>query len=862
MSASVGHEPGQPGDTVVRNSFFLLTSTLIMAGLGFVFWVIVARLYTPSEVGLATSLLAASTTIAYVSLFGLNNTLIRFRARGAAHDGQVTRYCVVVGLAACVIASLYLLGLPWYGGKLLFITEDPVRAIGFVVFCSFTALSLLTDSIFIAERRTEYTVATDGLAQSAAKLALPAVLAALGAFGIVAAVGAGYAAGVLVAFILMYWKLGMRPRLRARTGLLDQFGFSAATYVASLFNLAPLLALPLIVLEQRGAAQAGFFFAAFQIATLLNSVSYSIGEALFAEISSDLSRFGRLLRRSARLMAATQIPAAAVVVLAAGSVLRLFGGQYAAEGRTLLIVLACGSIAVGLYTWAGYALKAARRLTHLVIGNVIYAAAIIGLALVWAPRGLVWVGWAWAIGNLAAGLYCALALVGTRIAAADTPAPAPARTGTEARRTPGLIAASDRARGGGRPTRRTILLVSPYFPPHIGGVENYVFQLARQLRERCGHRVLVATTAQARAEPGGDDGTGGPEGIPVYRLRALGRISNTPVGTGWRGALRALIAEQDVDLVNAHAPAPLFADAAARAARDVPFVLTYHTGRMRRGRQPVDALLAGYEHTVLAGTVHRARELICCSDYVAADQPGLFGDRSTTIAPGVDLACFTAAAVPRAPRVLFVGSLEPSTTYKGLEELLRSVARLAARRPGVELDVVGSGAAMERYEASARRLGIAGRVRFHGRLEGADLACAYRRARVLALPTSFDALPCVLAEAMACGRPVVTTPIGGIPSLVSHRGNGLLVRPGDIAALTRALDEVLGDDALAVRLGEAGRELVAAELSWETQADRTAAVYERALEHRPARGRHDGRKMSSKVEQVVADGSVQAGRVR
>lgn len=373
---------------------------------------------------------------------------------------------------------------------------------------------------------------------------------------------------------------------------------------------------------------------------------------------------------------------------------------------------------------------------------------------------------------------------------------------------------------------RTVLLASPYFPPHQGGVENYVFHMAKQLQARHGYRVLVATTADPGSGPGRQDG---PDGIEVFRLRAVGRISNTPVGVGWRHALRALITAHHVELVNAHAPAPLFADAAARAARDVPFVLTYHTGRMRRGRQPVDSLLAGYEHTVLAGTARRARELICCSDYVAADQPHLFADHSTTIQPGVDLGCFTPAALPHESRVLFVGSLEPSTAYKGLADLLRSVARLAATRPEVELDVVGSGAAMPQYAAQARRLGIDGRVTFHGRLDGPALAQAYRRARLLALPTSFDALPCVLAEAMACARPVVTTPIGGIPSLVSHRGNGLLVPPGDIAALTASLDELLGDDALARRLGECGRERVAAALSWESQAARTAAVFDRVL---------------------------------
>ena len=180
-------------------------------------------------------------------------------------------------------------------------------------------------------------------------------------------------------------------------------------------------------------------------------MSYAIGEALFAEVSNDKSHFGYLLRRSALLMAAAQIPAAAVVALGAGLVLRMFGGQYAANAHGLLIILACGSIAVGLYTWASYALKAARRLRHLMAGNMIYAAVIIGLAFVWAPRGLAWLGLAWTLGNLAAGVYCAIALVGTRTAAPGARSSRTGRVGLGRRRERELVATLNRAEGAQEP---------------------------------------------------------------------------------------------------------------------------------------------------------------------------------------------------------------------------------------------------------------------------------------------------------------------------------------------------------------------------------------------------------------------------
>ncbi|MFI8106667.1 glycosyltransferase family 4 protein [Streptomyces sp. NPDC086023] len=376
-------------------------------------------------------------------------------------------------------------------------------------------------------------------------------------------------------------------------------------------------------------------------------------------------------------------------------------------------------------------------------------------------------------------------------------------------------------------TPRTVLLASPYFPPVLGGLEQYVHHLARSLGTRHGLRVVVATTAPRGTPFGRYDH---PDGFPVYRLPAPLHISHTPLGPYWTGWLREVLRRERVELVNAHAPVPLFADAAARACGDLPFVLTYHTGRMRKGRLLPDLVCAAYERTLLARTAGRAQEIVCSSDYVPADLPEIFAGRCTTISPGVVLEDFPESPVPDAPRILFVGSLEKSAAYKGLPDLLHAVRDLAEEFPDVHLDVVGDGSGAADHSALTHRLDIARHVTFHGRAEGPDLAAAYRDARVLALPTHFDSFPCVLVEAMACGRPVVTTPLGGIPSLVSDDGNGLLVPPGDGPALARALGSVLRDRALAQRLGSAGHEHVARELTWDRQSDRTVEVFERAAD--------------------------------
>ena len=191
---------------------------------------------------------------------------------------------------------------------------------------------------------------------------------------------------------------------------------------------------------------------------------------------------------------------------------------------------------------------------------------------------------------------------------------------------------------------KTVLLVSPYFPPDIGGVEQYVESLARLLHHRHGWRVVVvATEPECVAAPRFTD----TEYARIYRIPFKMRISNTPVGLHWPRLLREIIDQERISVVNAHAPVPLLADVAARAAGDLPFVLTYHTGPMRNGRALYDLTCRTYERLVLSRTARRADQIICSSDYVFDSFAALFEGKATAIPPGVDVGIFKEGGATR-----------------------------------------------------------------------------------------------------------------------------------------------------------------------------------------------------------------------
>ena len=324
-----------------------------------------------------------------------------------------------------------------------------------------------------------------------------------------------------------------------------------------------------------------------------------------------------------------------------------------------------------------------------------------------------------------------------------------------------------------------VAVVTPRFPPDPGGVEQYAAWVARTLRDR-GHEVRVIATGDRAGETTYD-------GIPVVRLGTWFTLSNTPVNPLWAIRLRRLL--RDVDVVNAHAPVPGLADLAV-CVSPAPVVLTYHSGSLAKGSR-LDPLLRGYERTVLPRVFRRSRALVAVSPVSLAHGTG----RATLIPPGVDTARFHPSGEPRGCRVLYVGRVEQSSRWKGLQVLVAALPRLRELLPQVRLEVVGDGDDLTTLQKQAADLGVADVVDWTGQVDHADLPAHYRRAGVTVLPslTESESFGMALAEALACGCPVVGSDVGGIPFVVRDGVDGRLVPPGDPVALADALAGVLTD---------------------------------------------------------------------
>ena len=167
---------------------------------------------------------------------------------------------------------------------------------------------------------------------------------------------------------------------------------------------------------------------------------------------------------------------------------------------------------------------------------------------------------------------------------------------------------------------------------------------------------------------------------------------------------------------------------------------------------------------------------------------------------------------------------------KGIDVLLEACARPALRSAPLQLWIAGDGPERAALEARADALGIAARVSFLGRRD--DKADLLHACDVLLLPSRAEGLGVAALEAMACGRPVLASRVGGLAEAVLHERTGLLVPPEDAEALASALARVVGDEALRSRLGAAGPDRIAQGFRADQMCEAYAALYRELLTER------------------------------
>ncbi len=346
-----------------------------------------------------------------------------------------------------------------------------------------------------------------------------------------------------------------------------------------------------------------------------------------------------------------------------------------------------------------------------------------------------------------------------------------------------------------------------------GGIESHSTTLSLALRRR-GHRTIIACSEGGHVHQNAVQG-----GLPVDNIRV--RNACDPISIL---KIMRLASKEKIDIIVANLGKEYWP--AAVAARLLGRKIVFIRHQTDRIRSTTRWLIHNHVSAVVAVSSAVKKALIAS---------GIKDDKIAVVPNSISLARFNPSLIDReqirrelgvAGSDLLVGTIGKLHEGKGVYELLDAAVAIAAEGWPIKVIFVGDGPEKEGLEKRAEKRGMRGRAIFTGVRR--DVERLYAAMDVFVLPsTCSEAFGMVIIEAMAMGKPVIGTEVGGIPELISDGRNGLLIPPGNAKALAAAIRKCMADRDLAARIAAGGRLTVESQFSEDALGERFEEVLER-----------------------------------
>ena len=366
--------------------------------------------------------------------------------------------------------------------------------------------------------------------------------------------------------------------------------------------------------------------------------------------------------------------------------------------------------------------------------------------------------------------------------------------------------------------------ITPTFPPDKGGMGNAAYHMALE-SQRFGHEVVVFTP-RYRDEPTGDLY----DGLRVVRLSPFFHYGKAAFVPQLFSRLR------DFDILHLHYP--FFGGAESVWVSKVlrkrnKLVISYHMDVVGTGSRAF--IFKIYTSLLLRQFISSADKVIVSSyDYAehsyinglvkAGDMIEIpYGIDERFVPHGKNAGLMEHLGIGHDEVViLFVGGFE---YFKGIDRLIRCVPSL---RGNIKVVIAGDGSLRQSYEKLARDLGVSGKIRFPGMLGDQDIVDYYNLCDIFVLPSldRTEAFGIVLIEAMACEKPVVTSDLPGVRTVVDEGVTGLLAEPGNTADIADKLQVLIDSGDKRKQFGQKGRDKVLQKYLWQKVGEQLHNVYE------------------------------------
>jgi len=338
---------------LVKNASHLILGSGIQAGLTFIFWIIAARLFETTEVGLTTALLSVLGIFALVGELGFGMGLIRFIPSMGDKQNDLINTCFTLsGLFASLLAILFIIGLPIWGQSFIPLFNSPIFSFLFILFSVILTIIPLLNNLFLAKRATKFIVYCTSIAGvSRIALLLVIIFLAHSVFGLFFISFLSTFAGIFIGLALFLPQVIPSYRLfpTIHTGLLREIrNYSAINYVSRLILQITPLILPLMIVNILGSEMNAYFAMSWTIVAIAQVVPTSLFNSFLAESVNEKKLNKKNFKKVFFLMLELLIPATILMILLASFILSIFGSTYSEQGTSLVRILALSTIPWGI----------------------------------------------------------------------------------------------------------------------------------------------------------------------------------------------------------------------------------------------------------------------------------------------------------------------------------------------------------------------------------------------------------------------------------------------------------------------------------------------------------------------------------
>ncbi|MFJ9864799.1 lipopolysaccharide biosynthesis protein [Streptomyces sp. NPDC101165] len=382
---------GSGGDQLFRNAYALMLNTGISAVLGLGFWLAAARYYSESAVGQSSAAIAAMKLLAGLTAVTLTGALARFIPVSGQRTGRlIFRTYAGSSLVVAVAAGIFLLTLDMWGPSYRFL-HGPLNGLGFILAVVAWNLLTLQDGVLTGLRSAPW-VPVGNTVFSVVKLGLLVAFAvAIPTTGVFVSWVAAIATSVVPLGWLVFRRLVPRhvkaTEDHARPPSLKEIGrFLAGDYTGSLFSLAVVYLVPVIIASQVSSEDNAYFYITTTIGGTTNLLAINMGASLTVEGSHDPGRLAADTRAALKRMARIMLPIASVLFVGAPWILGVFGAGYADAATPLLRWFAVGAVLRVVMETYFAVLRAQSRTAGLAWLQALLCVLVLSLTLLLLPR--------------------------------------------------------------------------------------------------------------------------------------------------------------------------------------------------------------------------------------------------------------------------------------------------------------------------------------------------------------------------------------------------------------------------------------------------------------------------------------------